>query len=213
MEYLESNNIVTVRFYGKLGATFGRVHKVAVNNCSEAVTFLSAIIPGLEKYLLESESRGVKYAAFYGKQNISEAQLLDNHNGEDIRIAPVPRGGKSPVFTFVLGAVLFFTAPYLAPMIGNTAAFLGFDAINVMLAAKTAIVGFGASLMVSSAVQIISPQQKGLATRDGPDNGSSYNTNGPVNTTAQGNCVPVLYGEMWVGSATISASMTSEDQI
>ena len=51
-----------------------------------------------------------------------------------------------------------------------------------------------------------------LSVGDGPDNGASYNFNGPVNTTAQGNPVPLLYGEMFVGSATISAGIYSEDQ-
>jgi len=59
---------------------------------------------------------------------------------------------------------------------------------------------------------MLSPQQRALSAKDGPNNGASYNFNGPVNTTAQGNPVPLLYGELFVGSSTISAGIYSEDQ-
>ncbi|MNL81044.1 Bacteriophage lambda tail assembly protein I [compost metagenome] len=60
---------------------------------------------------------------------------------------------------------------------------------------------------------MLSPQQKGLSAADGPENGASYNFNGPVNTTAQGNPVPLLYGRMIVGSSVISAGIYAEDQV
>lgn len=71
----------------------------------------------------------------------------------------------------------------------------------------------GLSMMLSGVAQMLSPQQRLLSAKDRPDNGASYNFNGPVNTTAQGNPVPLLYGEMFVGSATISAGIYSEDHV
>ena len=204
--------LVTVRLYGKLGAKFGRVHQIAVKTCAEAVQFLSAMLPGFEREFVTAQDRGVKYAAFYSKKNLSEKAIYEPHEGADIRIAPVISGSKSGAFTFLLGAALFFVAPYLAPMIGNVAGALGFDAIGVMLSANSALVGIGASMMLGGVIQMISPQQKGLATSDGPDNGASYNMNGTVNTTAQGGCVPLLYGECWTGSANISGAIVAEDQ-
>ncbi|SAI70462.1 Phage-related protein%2C tail component [Bordetella ansorpii] len=68
------------------------------------------------------------------------------------------------------------------------------------------------ALALGGITQMLAPQQRGLSTRDSPDNGASYNFNGPVNTTAQGNPVPVLYGEMFVGSAVVSAGIYAEDQ-
>jgi len=55
-------------------------------------------------------------------------------------------------------------------------------------------------------------QPQGITGVESPDNGASYNFNGPVNVTAQGNPVPVLYGEMMVGSVTVSGDMYSEDR-
>ena len=67
-------------------------------------------------------------------------------------------------------------------------------------------------MMLGGVAQLLSPQQRGLSAKDGPENGASYNFNGPVNTTAQGNPVPLLYGELIIGSATVSAGIYSQDQ-
>ena len=44
-----------------------------------------------------------------------------------------------------------------------------------------------------------------------PENKPSYIFDGPVNTIAAGHPVPILYGEMYVGSAVISAGIISEE--
>jgi predicted phage tail protein len=45
----------------------------------------------------------------------------------------------------------------------------------------------------------------------GPENKPSFLFDGPVNTIAQGHPVPVGYGEMYVGSAVISAGIVTEE--
>lgn len=61
-------------------------------------------------------------------------------------------------------------------------------------------------------MQLISPQMKGLSAKDSAENKPSYNFNGAVNTTAQGNPVPLGYGRMIIGSAVISAGIYAMDQ-
>jgi predicted phage tail protein len=197
----------TVRLYGALGAKFGRVHSLAVESCADAVRALVALLPGFERELMTSKDKGVAYACFIGKRNIKEEQLIDPPGSEEIRIAPMVMGGKrAGLFQLIVGTVMivagFFTAggtwaALAAAGIGSTAGMLAMG---------------GLMLALGGVMQMLSPQQKGLSTKDGPDNGTSYNFNGPVNTTAQGNPVPVLYGELYVGSATISAGLFAEDQ-
>ena len=67
-------------------------------------------------------------------------------------------------------------------------------------------------MLLSGVAQMLAPRQQGLATADRPDNGASYNFNGPVNTTAQGNPVPLFYGEGFIGSGVINAGIYAEDQ-
>lgn len=198
----------TIRLYGKLGAQFGRVHRLAVSSCAEAMQALAVLLPGFEREVITSKDRGIGYACFVGKRNLKEENLIDLCGDNDIRIAPMIMGSKrGGLFSIVLGAALFFSAPYL--MNPATAAIFG-EGGAMMLAGSIATAG--KLLMLGGVMQLLSPQQKSIATKDGPDNGASYNFNGPVNTTAQGNPVPVLYGEMLVGSATISAGIYAEDQ-
>ena len=203
-----SDQLRTIRLYGYLGAQFGRVHRLAVASCAEAVQALCVLLPGFERELMTSKDRGVGYACFLGRRNLADDQLCDLAGQEDIRIAPVVQGAKrGGLFTLVLGAALFFAAPYLVNP--AMAGLLGEGGAMVLGAG---VGSMGKLLMLSGVTQLLSPQQKGLSTADGPDNGASYNFNGPVNTSAQGNPVPLLYGELIIGSAAISAGIFAEDQ-
>jgi predicted phage tail protein len=109
-----SDQLRTIRLYGYLGAQFGRVHRLAVASCAEAVQALCVLLPGFERELMTSKDRGVGYACFLGRRNLADDQLCDLAGQEDIRIAPMVQGAKrGGLFTLVLGAALFFAAPYL----------------------------------------------------------------------------------------------------
>lgn len=193
-----SEKIRTIRLYGKLGTKFGRVHKLAVASASEAVRALSSLLPGFKQELVNSKAAGVAYAVFLGKRNIALDQLADPAGRDDIRIAPVLQGSKrGGVLQTIVGAVLV--------VVGAVISFYGGGA-------GVPLMQMGAAMMLGGVIQMLSPQSRGLSAKDGPDNGASYNFNGPVNTSAQGNPVPVLYGRMLVGSAVISAGIYAEDQ-
>lgn len=201
-----SDQLRTVRLYGRLGARFGRVHRLAVLSPGEAVQALCATLPGFEQELLDSEGGGVRFAVFVGKRNISADDLGQAAGDEDIRIAPVIAGSKrGGLFQTILGAALVVGAGFLSP--GGTA----FAALGAG-GAYGAVAGVGAAMFFGGIAQMLTPQAKGLGTRDSVENGASYNFNGPVQTTAQGNCVPVLYGELLIGSAVVSAGIYAEDQ-
>lgn len=187
--------MTTIRLYGVLGARFGRMHRMDVGSLAEAIRALGYQIKGFTEFLVASKDRGLAYAAFYDKQNLSEGQLHDPSGRSEIRIAPVLMGAKrGGIFQIILGAVMvvagFFLAgtPFGAPLIK-----------------------MGLGLIIGGIVQLLTPVPKGRSARDKPENEPSYGFNGPVNTQAQGNCVPVLYGELIVGSAVISAGITAKD--
>jgi predicted phage tail protein len=68
-------------------------------------------------------------------------------------------------------------------------------------------IGYG--MIVGGVVQMLTPVPKGTKNKS-VDNEPSYVFNGAVNTQAQGNPVPLLYGRMIVGSAVISAGINAE---
>lgn len=196
----------TIRLYGVLGSTFGRVHRLAVKTPKEAVKALSVIITGFESFMNSSAQRGLEYAIFKGKKNIGEGELSDNSGSLEIRIAPIITGSKrGGVFQTILGVALIAGAIALGPV--------GFGVIGATAAWNTALIG--ASMAIGGVMQMIAPQPTGLSMREGPDNKPSYAFGGPVNTTTQGNPVGVLYTQdnnREIGGAIASAGIYAEDQ-
>ena len=203
--FLLPEKVRTVRLYGVLGARFGRVHRLVCNSTAEAVGALCQLLPHFQQFLYDSKDRGLGYACFIGKLNIGEKQLHYPVGDEDIRIAPVILGaGRGGLFQIVLGASLILAAPYLAGAIGwSIGSIIGIYTYAPML---------GWALLMGGVSQLLTRQPQGLVGVAAVENGASYHFNGPVNTTAQGNPVPVLYGEMIVGAATVSGDMYAEDQ-
>ena len=196
-----SEKLREVRLYGRLGAQFGRIHMLAVSSAAEAIRALCVLVPGFERALADSDAHGVRYACFLGKRNIGEDDLHKLVGGDAIRIAPVIAGAKrAGLFQTILGAAILVVSALTYNAYGATAGW-------------AMMTGMGVSMALGGVTQLLSPQQSGLSAQDSPENGASYNFNGAVNTSAQGNPVPVLYGRMICGSAVISAGIFAEDQV
>lgn len=194
-----SQELRTIRLYGKLGTRFGRVHHLAVNSLAEGVRALCVLLPGFERELLTSGDRGISYACFLSTTNINEEALEAPVGQEEIRIAPVIRGSKrGGLFQTILGVSLVIVG---ALVVGGNPV-LGYG-----------LMASGAGMTLGGVFQMIMPMQVGLGTADQAENKASYNFNGPINTTAQGNPVPLGYGRKIVGSAVVSAGIYSEDQM
>lgn len=183
----------TIRLYGKLGAKFGRVHRLAVANAAEAVRALCVTLPGFESHMSNAPGG---YAVFYGRENVGHEALGHPAGRDDIRIAPIPAGAKQGgIFQVVVGIVLIVAGFFTGGSTWGPA---------MMMA--------GAAMAVGGAVMMLSPQPSAAETADAANNRSSYAFNGAVNTQAQGNPVPLLYGELIVGSAVISGGVYVEDR-
>lgn len=187
-----TEKVRTIRLYGYLGTRFGRMHRLAVNSPAEGIRALCTIIPGFKAELIASKDRGIRYAVFRGKENLAPEEMQLPPGKEDIRIAPVMQGAKrGGIFQTILGVALVV---------------IGIYTNNPQLAYS------GGAMALGGVVQMLAPHPVGLSSKDNPDNGASYNFNGPVNTSAQGNPAPLLYGMMIVGSSVISGGIYAEDQ-
>ncbi|EJS8701401.1 tail assembly protein [Escherichia coli] len=206
-----NEGLKTIRLYGVLGTTFGRVHRLAVRTPKEAVKALSVVIPGFEAFMNSSTQRGIEYAVFKGKKNIGESELTDKSGSLDIRIAPIITGSKrGGLFQTVLGVALIAAATIM-----TSGAALGFAAGFAAAGAWGTAALVGASMAIGGVMQMIAPQPTGLSMRESPDNKPSYAFGGPVNTTTQGNPVGVLYTQdnnREIGGAIASAGIYAEDQ-
>lgn len=190
-----SDRIRTIRLYGHLGTKYGRVYRLAVRNAREAIQALCAMVPGFQAELMSSRDRGVVYALFNGKRNLAFDELDSPPGRDDIRIAPVLQGSKrGGVLQTIVGAVLTVVGVFTAEFDGGTT------------------MSVGIAMMAGGAVQMLSPQKSSTSSQDQSGSQASYNFNGPLNTSAQGNPVSLGYGRAMGGSAVISAGIFSEDQ-
>jgi len=193
-----------IRLYGELGRRFGRVHHLAVESVGEAIRAFMANYQDFERVMLDT-AHG--YKVWTGTTRVAEADDINLPSGqrEVIRIAPVVVGAGGNGFgQFILGAALVAAAVLMPASIG---------AIGLFGSTTVAgIVGsIGVSLALGGIAQMLSPHP---ATNAGDVNNTgnpSYVFNGAVNTSAQGNPVPVGYGRLIVGSAVISAGISTED--
>lgn len=193
------DQVRTIRLYGRLGSTFGRVHRLAVGSAAEAVRALCTQVPGFERFLMQAKDNGMGFSVFLGRRNLVEDELDGPAGHDDIRIAPILLGAKNGgVFNIILGAVLIFAGAVAG--------------LFQLYPLATALAGMGWGMIAGGVVQLLSPSPKGIGAQDRPDNKPSHAFNGPVNTQAQGNPVPYLFGgPMIVGSAVISAGIYAED--
>lgn len=199
-------SLKTIRLYGVLGSQFGREHRLAIDSPREAIKALSVLYDGFEQFLANAHLKGLEFAVFKGKRNIDEDELhLDTC--EEIRIAPVIKGSKrGGFFQTILGVAMIGAAMMLGPA--------GWAAFGAGGFAGGALALGGAAMALGGVIQMLSPQPQGLSVRQDADNKPSYAFGGAVNTTAQGNPVPLLYGldRREVGGAIISAGIYTEDQ-
>lgn len=198
MTFLTGQPMRTIRLYGILGSTFGREFKLSVASPKEAVRALCVIVPGFERFLNTSKQRGLTYAVFSGKRNLNNDELVMDQSSADIRIAPVIVGSKrGGIFQTILGVALVAAAIWMPGV--------GIAASNIMFQ-------LGGAMALGGVVQMLSPQTTGLASKQSADNKASYAFGGVINTTAQGNPVPLLYGKRRIGGAIISAGIYVDDQ-
>lgn len=197
---------------GELGRKFGRVHYFVINTPAEAIRALCANFKDFQKELCESHQRNVGYKVVVDDELLSELPSVQNPFSREIKIAPVIMGGKSKFLGIVLGIGLIAASFYLpgTSLLGSGGLF-GTGAFATTSISSIAF-GVGTSLLLGGISQMLSPQPKSDVS-ERPENQPSYSFNGAVNTTAQGQPVPVGYGRMIVGSAVISAGITADDYV
>lgn len=131
-------------------------------------------------------------------------------DGAIIHIVPRMAGAKpGGLFQVVLGAVAigasFFTA-------GASMAAWGAALSAGAISASSVLFSMGAAMMLGGVAQMLTSKAKIPSSRQ-TDNGKQ-NTYFSLldNMVAQGNTLPVLYGEMLTGSRTVSQEISTRDE-
>jgi len=185
----------TIKVYGPM-ATFlkRRVFKADVANPAEAVRFLIANFPALERHMADQ----------YYKVQVSDRALelgsapdelhLPIGQQETISIIPV-MAGAGAAGRIIAGVALIALALFV-PLV----------AFGVAL--NSAVFVYGASLAIGGIAELLTPIPKIGGAEDDPR--KSYSFSGVQNVSRQGVPVPIVYGEMIVGSIVISAGISTD---
>ncbi|MCV2445597.1 tail assembly protein [Acinetobacter bereziniae] len=187
----------TIKLYGVLGKKFGKEFKLAVESTREAVKALSVQVPGFEQFMLNAHEQGLAFAIFQDDENISEDQIDFDTGAKVIKIVPkvMGAGGNGGVLQLVLGAVLIVA---------------GIFSFGAGTALGTAVIGAGAGMVVGGIAQMLTPKADAQdQNQDG--NRANKSFGGAVTTIAQGNPVPILYGQREVGGFIVNAGQFAVD--
>jgi len=186
----------TIKLYGILAKKFGKEFHLAVDNTREAMRALSVQVQGFEHFMLHAHEQGLEFAVFQDEQNIGETELDMSTSAKVIKIVPrVIGAGGNGVLQTILGAVMVV---------------VGVVAMAYGQAWGANLVGAGIGMMVGGIAMMLMPK---IDNQDQNQDGNKANKGfgGAVTTVAQGNPVPVLYGQREVGGFIASAGQYPED--
>lgn len=134
-----------------------------------------------------------------GKDTLSARLHEPLPDGAIIHIVPRIAGAKSGLFQVVLGAAIIAVAWW------NPAGWLGAAAVSGMYAT-------GASMILGGVAQMLAPKVNVPGAKQ-TDNGKQNTYFSSLdNMVAQGNPLPVAYGEVLIGSRTISQEISTRDE-
>ena len=180
----------TIKLYGVLGKKFGKEFHLAVESTREAVKALSVQVPSFEQFMLTAHEQGLAFAVFQDDENISEEQIDFETGAKVIKIVPKVIGaGGNGILQTILGAVMIVVG---------------------VITQQYWAVGMGVGMMVGGIAQMMMPKMdEGDQNQDG--NRANKGFGGAVTTIAQGNPVPILYGQREVGGFIVNAGQFAVD--
>ena len=180
----------TIKLYGVLGKKFGKEFHLAVESTREAVKALSVQVPGFEQFMLTAHEQGLAFAVFQDDENISEDQIDFETGAKVIKIVPKVIGaGGNGILQTILGAVMIVVG---------------------VITQQYWAVGMGVGMMIGGIAQMLAPK---VDTEDQNQDGNRANKGfgGAATTIAQGNPVPILYGQREVGGFIVNAGQFAVD--
>ena len=180
----------TIKLYGVLGKKFGKEFHLAVESTREAVKALSVQVLGFEQFMLTAHEQGLAFAVFQDDENIGEDQIDFETGAKVIKIVPKVIGaGGNGILQTILGAVMIVVG---------------------VITQQYWAVGMGVGMMVGGIAQMMMPKMdEGDQNQDG--NRANKGFGGAVTTIAQGNPVPILYGQREVGGFIVNAGQFAVD--
>ncbi|EPS8085089.1 tail assembly protein [Salmonella enterica subsp. enterica serovar Newport] len=192
-----------VCLYGDL-QRFGRRTDLSIKTAAEGVYALAMQIPGFRQRMSEGW-----YQVRIAGEDVSADNLTARLHeplppGAVIHIVPRMEGAKSG-WTGILAGAALIAASFIPGL--NVAVWAGAAATWSSLAFS-----LGVSMMLGGVAQMLAPQPKAPSMHNADNGKQNTYFSSLDNMVAQGNPLPVAYGEVMTGSRRISQELSTRDE-
>ena len=196
-----------INLYGSLAKRFEKKYSISpkninivVTSASEMMRALEANFKGFKKLIRE---KGLYHIST--GEDLNESKGLEENEIEMVfksnswHVIPVINGcGGNGVGQTIVGAVLF--------VVGIVFSAYGYYNIGVPLSRWGLVIALG-----GVAQMLASSPNTDYGSSEKQDERRSYLFSGPTNAVEPGTSIPVVYGEVYVGSITVSGGLSVEN--
>lgn len=204
-----------IRVYGQLAKLLGRrKFMAAVDSAAEAIRFLIANFPQVERHMCEE---GRHYKVIVGDHPIGLDELHGPAGSNAIQIIPVVggAGGRGMAIGQIILGVALVAAAIFIPGLG----------LGLAGSVVTKVGLLGGALILGGTAQLLTPTPTLAAASVGAsgysgyqgttntemDPQKSYSFSGIQNTSRAGTPLPLAFGEIITGSIVISAGIDTDN--
>lgn len=183
----------TVRLHGSLARFIGQSQfKVDISSVSEAIRFLIANFPAAEAFIAKGSYQVIVESRDIGTEELHHPVA----DGFAVDIVPVIAGAGA-VGRIILGVALVAVS-FLIP----GAAFFGVGLAPIAF-------GVGASLVLGGVAQLLTPTPRAPGENKDPKTPQSFSFSGIQNVSRQNIPLPIVCGEVIVGSIVIAEGLNT----
>ena len=211
--------LVEINLYGEAFNGIKSKFKLAVRSCAEAMHAINVMTRSkFFAKLLENDKKNIKYEILINKnpclfaeppdinkpESLLNSELVINYpNLKTIDIVPVIEGAED--VGLIIAGIVLIAAGFIIP------GFQGWgQAFGVKLLAGALVVG-GIGLVAAGIINLLSTPPK-LDDFQSAARKGSYLFDGPENAVGEGGPVPLVYGQLLVGSQTVAVTINNADQ-
>jgi len=197
--------MTNVIIHGELGKVFGANHTFKLEKLIDVVKALNANNPGFKEHILSLFHKGVNYNMVNLKKPNQKWDSIEEYSKEEApdEIHLVPEIAGSGLFAAAIGAVAA-----IAGAVGGVVAAVSLSSIGGFL------LNLAVGLLIQGIMTLLFPVElpkTSAQTVETKIDTSSYIFTNLQNNAIQGFPIPLVYGEMRVGSNIIATNVVSED--
>lgn len=214
--------LVEINLHGNIFEGIKSQYKLAVKNVGEAIHAVNILTRNkLFTKFLENDKKNIKYEILINKnpclfattpdvnnpETLLNSELVMNfHNLKTIDIVPVIEGAGQDVGLIIAGIVLVAIGIL---SLNFEVSILGVHVAS--LAAGVMVLG-GLALIAAGVINLLSTPPK-LDDFKSASRKGSYLFDGPENVAGEGGPVPLIYGQLLVGSQTVEVTINNTYQL